>query len=233
MKVLRAVLQGGRKMEEYLLLVSKCVIIYFVIIIALRFMGKREVGELSIFDIVIYLVMSELLALSISEPEESILKSLIPIATLAILQIIVSWILLKSKKSRDLIDGTCAIIIHNGHINQDIMRKERYNVDDLLTQLRDKCIASPDEVAFAILESGGSLSVIEKSKCKVKHPCPLISDGIINQGTLQDLDLDEVWLQEALLKEGVMSHEDVFLCLLQVNGLFVIKKELDSKDTFF
>lgn len=220
-------------MQEYFTLIGKCIVIYFVIIVALRFMGKREVGELSIFDIVIFLVMSELLALSISEPDESILKSLVPIITLALLQILVSWILLKSKKSRDLFDGQCAILIHNGHINQAVMRKERYNIDDLLNQLRDKCVASPDEVAFAVLESSGTLSVIEKSKCKVKHPCPIISDGIINQQTLQDLDLDEVWLQEALLKEGVESHEDVFLCLLQKDGLYVIKKEIDSKDSFF
>lgn len=220
-------------MQEYFTLIGKCIVIYFVIIMALRFMGKREVGELSIFDIVIFLVMSELLALSISEPDESILKSLVPIITLALLQMVVSWIILKSKKSRDMFDGKCAIIIHNGHINQDVMRKERYNIDDLLSQLRDKCISSPDEVAFAILESSGNLSVIEKSKCKVKHPCPLVSDGIINQETLADLKLDEVWLSEALLKEGVDSYEDVFLCLLQKDGLYVIKKETASSDRFF
>lgn len=218
-------------MQEYFTLMYRCVVIYFVIIMALRIMGKREVGELSIFDIVIYLVMSELLAISITEPDESILKSLIPIVTLAILQICVSWILLKSKKSRDVFDGKCAILIHNGHINQRAMQKERYNIDDLLTQLHEKSIATPSEVEFAILESNGTLTVLEKSKCKVKHPCPLISDGMINKETLQDLKLDEVWLSEALLREGVASYHDVFLCLLQKDGLFVIKKELASKDT--
>lgn len=219
-------------MQEYFTLVYKCVIIYFVIIMALRIMGKREVGELSIFDIVIYLVMSELLAISITEPDESIFKSLIPIVTLAILQIIVSWILLKSKKSRDLFDGKCTILIHNGHINQATMKKERYNIDDLLTQLHEKCIGSPSEVEFAVLESNGTLSVLEKNKCKVKHPCALISDGMINHQTLQDLSLDEVWLSEALLREGIESYHDVFLCLLQKDGLFVIKKELPSNDHF-
>lgn len=219
-------------MQEYFTLVYKCVVIYFVIILALRIMGKREVGELSIFDIVIYLVMSELLAISITELDESILKSLVPIITLAILQIFVSWILLKSKKSRDLFDGKCAILIHNGHINQAVMRKERYNIDDLMTQLHEQGIGTPDEVEFAILESNGTLTVLEKNKCKVKHPCPLISDGTINQETLHDLKLDEVWLSEALLKQGVESHHDVFLCLLQKDGLFVIKKELNSKDHF-
>ncbi|MCI9291801.1 MAG: DUF421 domain-containing protein [Erysipelotrichaceae bacterium] len=220
-------------MQEYFNLIYKCVIIYFVIILALRVMGKREVGELSIFDIVIYLVMSELLAISISEPNENIMKSLISITTLALLQIVVSWILLKSKKSRDLFDGKCAVLIHNGHINQNVMRKERYNIDDLLSQLHEKGIATPDEVEFAILESNGSLSVLEKSKCKVKHPGPLISDGMINQHVLQDLKLDEHWLKETLQKEGIEDIKDVFLCMIQKNGLYVIKKELHSKDQWF
>lgn len=196
-------------------------------------MGKREVGELSIFDIVIYLVMSELLALSISEANESIFKSLVPIFTLAFLQIIVSLILLKSKKARDLIDGEGVIIIHNGHINQQIMKKERYSVDDLMTQLRDKDLSSPDEVAFAILENSGHLSVIAKSKCKVKHPSPLVSDGLVNESALKDLGFDREWLSEALSKEGVDRIEDVFLCMYQKDGLYVIKKELNSRDTLF
>lgn len=217
-------------MQEYFTLIYKCVVIYFVIIVAMRVMGKREVGELSIFDIVIYLVMSELLAISISEKNESIFKSLIAIITLAIMQIFVSWILLKSKKSRDIFDGKSVILIHNGHINQNVMRRERYNIDDLMTQLHDKNIASPQEVEFAIMETNGTLTVLEKNKCKVKHPSPLISDGVVNKNALKDLHLDEAWLQEALLKEGVSAFEDVFLCLLQKDGLFVIKKERASSD---
>ena len=215
-------------MQEYFMLIYKCIVIYFIIIIAMRVMGKREIGELSIFDIVIYLVMSELLAISITELDESILKSLIPIATLALLQIFVSWVLLKSKKSRDIFDGKSAILIHNGHINQEVMRKERYNIDDLMIQLHEKNIASPQEVEFAIMETNGTLSVLEKSKCKVKHPIPIINDGIINNEVLKDLHLDEVWLSEALLKQGITSAKDVFLAILQKDGLFVLKRETSS-----
>ena len=219
-------------MQEYFTLIYKCIVIYFIIIIAMRIMGKREIGELSIFDIVIYLVMSELLAISITELDESILKSLIPIATLALLQILVSWVLLKSKKSRDIFDGKSVILIHNGHINQEVMRKERYNIDDLMTQLHEKNIASPQEVEFAIMENNGTLSIMEKNKCKVKHPIPIISDGVINNEVLKDLHLDEVWLSESLLKQGISSSKDVFLAILQKDGVVVIKRELPSSDRF-
>lgn len=215
-------------MQEYMSLMLKCFVVYFVIIFALRLMGKREVGELSVFDIVIYLVMSELLALSITEAHESIFKSLVPIAILATLQIVISWILLKSKKIRDIFDGKSVILIHNGHINQKSMRKERYNIDDLMSQIRSKNLSSPDEVAFAVLENSGDLSVLAKKDCKVKHPDPLISDGKINKEALQDLKRDESWLKECMKQEGIGDINDVFLCLLQKDGFYVIKKEVKT-----
>ncbi len=220
-------------MQEYFILIGKCFIFYFVIIVALRVMGKREIGELSIFDIVIYLVMSELLAISISEVNESIWKSMVPIFTLSVLQIVLSIILLKSKKARDIVDGKGVIIIQNGQINQATMKKERYSIDDMMIQLRDKDYSSPDEVAFAVLESSGHLSVIPKNKCKVKHPFPLISDGVVDPQVLDELGFDKEWLEQALLKEGVKHYQDVFLCLYQKDGLFVIKRELTSKDKLF
>lgn len=212
-------------MHEYTTLMIKCFVVYFVIIFALRLMGKREVGELSVFDVVIYLVMSELLALSITDAHESILKSLVPIFTLAFLQIVISWILLKSKKTRDIFDGKAAILIHNGHINQSVMKRERYNIDDLMSQIRNRDLCSPDEVAFAVLENNGQLSVLAKNKCKVKHPDPLVNDGVINQRALKDLGRDDNWLIDALKSEGVDDVHDVFLCLYQKDGFFVIKKE--------
>ena len=82
------------------------------------------------------------------------------------------------------------------------------------------------------MENNGTYSIMEKNKCKVKHPIPIISDGVINNEVLKDLHLDEVWLSEALLKQGISSSKDVFLAILQKDGLFVIKRELPSTDRF-
>lgn len=219
------------KMAAYITLIFKCFLFYMVIIIALRIMGKREVGELSVFDIVIYLVMSELLALSISNPKESVFKSLVPIFTLAFLQIIISVILLKSKKLRDIFDGKAVIIIHDGQINQKTMKKERYSIDDLMSQIRDKDLCSPEEVAFAILENNGNLSVLPKKTCRVRHPDPLISDGKINKEALIEIEKDEEWLKKELQKEGVNGIEEVFLCLWQKSGMYVIKREFKNSSS--
>ena len=215
-------------MEEfasYMELMVKCIIVYFVIIFALRLMGKREVGELSVFDVVIYLVMSELLAISITDTHSSIIRSLVPIAVLAFMQIAISWILLKSKRIRDLFDGKAVILIRDGCIDQQMMRKERYSIDDLMSQLHGKDLSSPDEVAFAILENNGTLSILPKKSCRVRYPHPLISDGVIDREVLRSIGKDREWLTQQLGKQGTTA-EAVFLCLYQKDGLFVIRRQL-------
>ena len=215
-------------MEEfvsYMELMVKCIIVYFVIIFALRLMGKREVGELSVFDVVIYLVMSELLAISITDTHSSIFRSLVPIAVLALMQIAISWILLKSKRIRDLFDGKAVILIRDGCIDQQMMRKERYSIDDLMSQLHGKDLSSPDEVAFAILENNGTLSILPKKSCRVRYPHPLISDGVIDREVLRSIGKDREWLTQQLRKQGTTA-EAVFLCLYQKDGLFVIRRQL-------
>lgn len=160
---------------EYVELISKCIFFYLIIIISLRVMGKREVGELSVLDIVIYFVMSEVYALSISEPDQSIWKALIAILTLTVLQILIAWACLKKKKWRDFFEGKPSLIIYNGMIDQMEMKKQRYTIDDLMYQLRDKDISTPEEVQFAILENSGTLTVLKKDASKLKWKDPLIS----------------------------------------------------------
>lgn len=188
-------------------------------------MGKREIGELSIFDVVIYLVMSELLALAITELDESIYKALIPIGTLAIMQVSLSFILLKSNRLRDLIDGKPVIIIHNGALNQAEMKKQRYNIDDLLSQLRQKDISCLSEVQFAVLENNGTLSVLKRGECKVVHPVPIIQDRIVDKKVLYDLHKDEAWLQQELKKNGYENIEQIFLCMVLVDGLYILARK--------
>lgn len=209
---------------EYVELVSKCIFFYLIIIISLRVMGKREVGELSVLDIVIYFVMSEVYALSISEPDQSIWKALIAILTLTVLQILIAWACLKKKKWRDFFEGKPSLIIYNGMIDQQEMKKQRYTIDDLMYQLRDKDVSTPEEVQFAILENSGTLTVLKKDASKLKWKDPLISDGIVQQQVLQAIGKDEAWLREQLETEGISDPANVFLCLWQKNGFFVLKK---------
>lgn len=211
----------------YINLIFRCILFYFILIMALRFMGKREVGELSVFDIVIYLVMSELLALGVTELDASLWKSIIPIITLALMQFLLSFIFLKHKKSRDFVDGIPSILIHNGTLNQNEMKRQRYNIDDLLSQLREKDISSLSEVEFAILENNGSLSILKKQNCLIIHPSPVIQDGEINEHVLLDIHKDKEWLLKELKKYGFENEKKIFLCMLEKNRLYILEKRMN------
>lgn len=211
-------------MSEYLNLVIRCIFFYFMIIVALRFMGKREIGELSIFDIVIYLVMSELLALSLTDDDKTIFHTLVPLITLAILQVSVAHLIMKYEKFRHLIDGQPVILIHNGLINQNTMKKERYNIDDLMMQIREFGIGSIHEIAFAILETNGKLTVLRKNDCKVLYPFPLIQDGQIQTQAMKEGHFSNDDLIQAMKKNDIENIKDVFLCLYTKNGFSFIKK---------
>ena len=211
-------------MSEYLNLVIRCIFFYFMIIVALRFMGKREIGELSIFDIVIYLVMSELLALSLTDDDKTIFHTLVPLITLAILQVTVAHLIMKYEKFRHLIDGEPVILVQNGLINQNTMKKERYNIDDLMMQIREFGIGSIHEIAFAILETNGKLTVLRKNDCKVLYPFPLIQDGQIQTQAMKEGHFSNDDLIQAMKKNDIDDIKDVFLCLYTKNGFSFIKK---------
>lgn len=209
---------------DYFMLIGKCFFFYMIIIIALRIMGKREVGELSIFDIVIYLVMSELLAISLTEKDGSVLMTLVPLVTLSALQIFLSKMILHFQSFRNLVDGSPVILIQNGIIDQHAMRQERYNIDDLLLQIRSYQIASVEEIAYAILENNGQLSVILKTDCKVNVPFPLIQDGVVNEHVCLMSGIPHNQLIQIIQSHGVSSIDEVFLCMDQKNGFYVLKK---------
>ena len=211
-------------MSEYINLVIRCIFFYFMIIIALRFMGKREIGELSIFDIVIYLVMSELLALSLTDDDKTIFHTLVPLITLALLQVSVAYLIMKYERFRHIIDGQPVILIHNGLINQNMMKKERYNIDDLMMQIREFGIGSIHEIAFAVLETNGKLTILRKNDCKILYPFPLIQDGQLQKDAIKEghFQLDDII--QAMKKNDINDVKEVFLCLYTKSGFSFIKK---------
>ncbi|SFJ40988.1 Protein of unknown function [Thermoflavimicrobium dichotomicum] len=139
---------------------------YFFLLLMLRLMGKREIGKLSIFDLIVSLMIADLSATVIEDHKLPVMASAFPIALLVGLQILMSIVLLKSRKARQIVDGDPTIIIKNGKIQPEAMAKHRYNMDDLLMQLRDKNIANVADVEFAILETSGKLSVFPKEEKK-------------------------------------------------------------------
>ena len=208
---------------DYLLILLKTIFFYFAIVIFYRFMGKREVGELGIIDLIVSVLIAELAAISIERYDSSVFLMLLPIGVLVILQIVLAKISLKSDKVRSMLDGDASVIIDNGKVNFKEMIKQRYNLEDLLTQLRAKNVKSIEEVEYAILETSGKLSVFTKdANNSGPYPLPLILDGKIQKMTLKKIRRKEKWLNELLASKKV-KLDDVFYAFYKDNQLFIIK----------
>ena len=123
---------------EYIAIILRMIFFYIFIIFIYRIMGKREVGQLGIIDLIVSILIAELAVLSIEELDKSIFISIVPILTLTLLQTILAYFSLKKPKFRILLDGNPSLIIKNGKVNFKEMTKQKYNLDDLLVQLREK-----------------------------------------------------------------------------------------------
>ena len=205
-------------------MLSKTLFFYFLITIVYRIMGKREVGELSIMDFIVSIFIAELAAMSIDNHNESIFMSLFPMIILVLIQIGIAKISFNNSKIRTLIDGDPSVIINRGKINFKEMLNQRYNLDDLLVQLRSKGIKSIEEVDYAILETSGKLSVFKKEEDKNRsYPLPIIIEGEIQEDTLIQINKDKKWLKETL-KDKNYILDDIFYGFYKNNKLFLIEK---------
>ncbi|MEG0450740.1 MAG: DUF421 domain-containing protein [Lysinibacillus sp.] len=209
-------------MDDYLIILFRTCFLYLLILVVFRLMGKREVGELSIMDLAVFVLIAEVAAFAL-ELENELFKSIMPILILLVIQILSAFISMKSKKIRDIIDGDPTLIVRDGVILESEMRKQRYNLDDLFQQLRENGVASVADVSFAYLEASGKLSVYKRDEKSFVYP--LIVDGDIQERHLELIHKDVDWLFEELAKQKMDDHTIIFYCALEENGLHVQLKE--------
>lgn len=209
---------------DYWIILFRTFFFYILITLIYRFMGKREIGQLGIVDLIVSILIAEFAAVSIEQKEEPLLMFVLPVILLLVIQVVMSYISLKSNKIRNLFDGNPSVIINRGQINFKEMVKQRYNMEDLLTQLREKGIRSIEEIDYAVLESSGNLSVFKKnSRLLGEYPLPVILDGVIDYDTLRQIDINEEWIIRYLKKED-LGISDIFYAFYRNKNLFIIKK---------
>ncbi|WP_455428659.1 DUF421 domain-containing protein [Kroppenstedtia eburnea] len=229
-------------MQEAMTMLFRSLFIYLFVLLIMRLMGKREIGKLSVFDLVVSIMIADFAVISIENTKMPFLNGLLPIVVMMAAQILFSWLSLKSSTVRNVIDGRPTFIIKNGKINEDEMKKHRYNMDDLLLQLREHKIANVDDVEFAILETTGKLSIFPKEeKAPVlkgdlgdlmstrripRLPVSLVIDSQIQQDSLKQLGLDEAWLRDQLQRYGHKDLNKVFFVSIDHKGkLYVDSRE--------
>ena len=210
-------------MEEYLIIIFRTIFLYLLILVVFRLMGKREVGSLSVIDLVVYVLIAEVAAFALDDYKNSLIKAILPIILLLIIQIGAAYLSLKNKKIRDLVDGDPALLVRNGVILEKEMRKHRYNLDDLCQQLRENGIASVTDIGYAYLESSGKLSVFKKDE--KGFVLPLIVDGEIQKDHLSLMNKNTEWLLDELDKKDIKDPSTVFFCIYEKHNLHVQLKE--------
>ena len=221
-----------------LLILTRTVIIYVILSITIRIMGKRQLGELDVGELVITILLSEIAAYPITNVETPLLHTLVPIAVLAALEILSSILILKIPLFKSLLSSKPAVLISRGVIDRNAMKNARISLEELISQVRQNGIYDLCEVDYAILEENGKMSVIPKNanrqpdKADIGIACDdngimhiVISDGRINAHSLKLIGKDRVWLDKKL-KNMKIDTRDVFcMTVNDSDDIFIQMKE--------
>ncbi|HZK55971.1 MAG TPA: DUF421 domain-containing protein [Desulfosporosinus sp.] len=220
-----------------IIVVLRTFIVYALVIIALRLMGKREIGQLQPFELVVIIMISELAAIPSQNAGIPLLSGIIPILVLLLTNLVLAWISLKSEKARELICGTPSILIHHGKISEEQLKNNRYNLTDLLEELRIKDVPNIADVEFAVLETNGQLSVFKKTPKRppsIPHyvqtsieyealPLALIMDGQLKHNNLKESKKDLNWLTGELKKQSIDKIDHVLIASLDCYGILYVQ----------
>ncbi|MEN6326583.1 MAG: DUF421 domain-containing protein [Syntrophomonas sp.] len=214
-----------------ILVIIRTLILYTTTVILLRIMGKRQIGQLQPYELVVIIMISELAAVPMQNTGIPLINGVIPIVILVAAEITLSYISLKSESARGVICGKPSILIERSKIVETELTRLRYNINDLLEQLRSKNVTDIADVEYAILETSGQLSVILKSEKRPVQPqdlniapeyenlpVTLIIDGQIIEQNLSKMNIDLNWVHNELVKSGVPSLNQVLFATLDSHG---------------
>ena len=220
--------------------VIRTVIMYFIIIVAIRLMGKRQIGDLQPSELVITILMSEIATIPIQDTEMPLIYGILATVTLVVLEILTSFIAMKSLNIRRFVYGRSAIIVENGKIDQRMLKKLRVTVPDLMEVLRNQEVFDINQVAYAVLETNGQMSVLLKPEFQTASvndlkgnsqpttmPCLIISDGKLLTDAISKCKMTKQQVKSRLQSQQI-NLKDVFLMTIDKNGKETIVKKQDK-----
>lgn len=220
------------------LIFVKSIILYTIVLIVMRCMGKREIGQMQPFELAIAIMIADLAATPMTEIGIPLLYGFIPILGLLFMHIIISLINLKSIKMRELICGKPRILIYRGKIDEDAMKMENFTINELQERLRVNSINNLGDVEFAILETSGQISVVQKPEKRALKPedfnidakyegiaYDLVIDGKIMTENLKKIGKSREWLEKEVGKFNMKPEEALVVVLNGDNTMYCQKKE--------
>lgn len=216
----------------------RTLIIYISLILTMRLMGKRQIGELEVTDLVTTLLISEIASLPITNLELPVFYAIIPMITLLVLEVLSSWILIRFPKLRGIVSASPSVIIHHGKLDQKALRALRISVEELISEIRQQGLTELSQVECAILEKNGKLTILPKTQ----HTPPsaeelgltpkqdelmhiVFCNGVYSKKGLQLIKKDQKWLDRQLSKRGLCAKDLFFITANESGKLYWLKKE--------
>lgn len=215
----------------------RTIVLYLVLILVVRLMGKRQIGEMEPAEFVVTMLVANLASIPMQDGGIPLFSGLVPILTVLGLELVLSWATLRSLAFRKVLCGKPVILIENGRILQSRLRQTRITLDELMGHLRQKDVLNPQQVQYAILETNGTLSVFpypehsppsaKEAGVKVKParlPVTLIEDGVLLKENLSRSGKDEAWVEETLGQYEARVEDTFLLALLGQQVLYIGKE---------
>lgn len=228
-----------------LIVAIRTFVLYIIVLIAVRIMGKSELSKMSPFQLVIVFMIAELAAMPIDDPSTSLINGVMAIFTLMLLQVLISFFSIKSEKFKNLVSGKPSILIEKGKLNIKELKKLRITSTDLLEQLRLANCPSLSDVEYAIMEANGQLTVIPKADQKPLTPKDMgltvnngllpmvvVSDGTVYNKNLLAAGVPEELFRQKLRDSGISSYKDIFLAFYDENKSFHVYLYSDNAIPF-
>lgn len=216
----------------------RAIVLYIIVLIVMRLMGKREIGQLQPFELAISIMIADLATIPMTETGIPIFNGIIPILGLLVMHLIISIINLKSLKAREIICGKPSILIYRGKINEQALKKERFTINELQERLRGNNVVNLGDVEYAILETSGEVTVIQKPEKRNTIPedfniepdyegipYDLVIDGKIMNKNLKIIGKNYTWLKKQVEKFGIKPEEALVVTLDGKGQIFCQKKE--------
>ena len=215
----------------------RTIILYILVLITIRVLGKRQVGELQPADLVLTILLSEILVIPMQDPEIPLVHTFIPVLLLIGFEIVISVISLKSLRFRTLLQGNSLIVIRNGVVDQKQLQRLRFTVDDLLEALRKKDVFDITTVQYAIVETDGTLSVLLKPENKVPTagelqvqlpdngmPTVIISDGKVVETDFKECNMTPEKMKKLIQKKHIDIKNVLLMTMDKKGNTHMIKK---------
>ena len=220
----------------------RSIVLYIVVLVVMRLMGKREIGQLQPFELAISIMIADLASIPMTEIGIPIFNGIIPILGLLVMHLIISVINLKSLKAREIICGKPSILIYRGKIDEKVLKKERFTINELEERLRGNNVVNLGDVEYAILETSGQVTVIQKPEKRNTIPedfniipeyegipYDLVVDGKVMNKNLKLIGKNYNWLKNQVEKFGIKPEEALVVTIDGRNQIFCQKKEKGAK----